>query len=165
MEPLEIIAGIMYHALAFCFEWESLFKFKTVSKWVQYIGLSCGPAELCTPLQGTQVPSVVGKVLMLCSAAKKQMCSVFNVCILWWFTVNCSFLIIFQIYNYLDKYVVGQSFAKKVLSVAVYNHYKRIYNNIPANLRQQAEVEKVWTSLTPQRLVFWLTDQNRDSCA
>ncbi|CAO2634577.1 ATP-dependent Clp protease ATP-binding subunit clpX-like, mitochondrial, partial [Lemmus lemmus] len=31
----------------------------------------------------------------------------------------------------LDKYVVGQSFAKKVLSVAVYNHYKRIYNNIP----------------------------------
>ncbi|CAO2634582.1 ATP-dependent Clp protease ATP-binding subunit clpX-like, mitochondrial, partial [Lemmus lemmus] len=38
-----------------------------------------------------------------------------------------------QIYNYLDKYVVGQSFAKKVLSVAVYNHYKRIYNNIPAN--------------------------------
>ncbi|CAO2634579.1 ATP-dependent Clp protease ATP-binding subunit clpX-like, mitochondrial, partial [Lemmus lemmus] len=47
-----------------------------------------------------------------------------------------------QIYNYLDKYVVGQSFAKKVLSVAVYNHYKRIYNNIPANLRQQAEVEK-----------------------
>ncbi|CAO2634587.1 ATP-dependent Clp protease ATP-binding subunit clpX-like, mitochondrial [Lemmus lemmus] len=56
-----------------------------------------------------------------------------------------------KIYNYLDKYVVGQSFAKKVLSVAVYNHYKRIYNNIPANLRQQAEVEKQ-TSLTPRVL-------------
>ncbi|CAO2634574.1 ATP-dependent Clp protease ATP-binding subunit clpX-like, mitochondrial [Lemmus lemmus] len=56
-----------------------------------------------------------------------------------------------KIYNYLDKYVVGQSFAKKVLSVAVYNHYKRIYNNIPANLRQQAEVEKQ-TSLTPREL-------------
>ena len=27
---------------------------------------------------------------------------------------------------YLDEYVVGQSNAKKVLSVAVYNHYKRI---------------------------------------
>ncbi|CAO2601797.1 ATP-dependent Clp protease ATP-binding subunit clpX-like, mitochondrial, partial [Lemmus lemmus] len=52
-----------------------------------------------------------------------------------------------KIYNYLDKYVVDQSFAKKVLSVAVYNHSKRIYNNIPANLRQQAEVEKQ-TSLT-----------------
>uniref|UniRef100_A0A8C2PAW9 ClpX-type ZB domain-containing protein n=1 Tax=Capra hircus TaxID=9925 RepID=A0A8C2PAW9_CAPHI len=50
------------------------------------------------------------------------------------------------------KYVVGQSFAKKVLSVAVYNHYKRIYNNIPANLRQQAEVEKQ-TSLTPRELL------------
>ncbi|KAK2495707.1 hypothetical protein MC885_009685, partial [Smutsia gigantea] len=56
-----------------------------------------------------------------------------------------------KIYNYLDKYVVGQSFAKKVLSVAVYNHYKRIYNNIPVNLRQQAEVEKQ-TSLTPREL-------------
>lgn len=56
-----------------------------------------------------------------------------------------------KIYNYLDKYVVGQSFAKKVLSVAVYNHYKRIYNNIPANLRQQAEAEKQ-TSLTPREL-------------
>ncbi|XP_004712046.1 ATP-dependent Clp protease ATP-binding subunit clpX-like, mitochondrial [Echinops telfairi] len=56
-----------------------------------------------------------------------------------------------KIYSYLDKYVVGQSFAKKVLSVAVYNHYKRIYNNIPANLRQQAEVEKQ-TSLTPREL-------------
>lgn len=41
-------------------------------------------------------------------------------------------LISVQIYDYLDKFVVGQSQAKKVLSVAVYNHYKRIYNNIPA---------------------------------
>ncbi|KAM4747562.1 ATP-dependent clpX-like chaperone, mitochondrial isoform 2-T2 [Rhinophrynus dorsalis] len=57
-----------------------------------------------------------------------------------------------KIYNYLDKYVVGQSYAKKVLSVAVYNHYKRIYNNIPANLRQQAEVEKQAT-LTPRELL------------
>uniref|UniRef100_G1RQ25 Caseinolytic mitochondrial matrix peptidase chaperone subunit X n=1 Tax=Nomascus leucogenys TaxID=61853 RepID=G1RQ25_NOMLE len=63
----------------------------------------------------------------------------------------CTHVETFVIYNYLDKYVVGQSFAKKVLSVAVYNHYKRIYNNIPANLRQQAEVEKQ-TSLTPREL-------------
>ena len=27
--------------------------------------------------------------------------------------------------NYLDQYVIGQNDAKKVLSVAVYNHYKR----------------------------------------
>jgi len=31
-----------------------------------------------------------------------------------------------EIKTFLDEYVVGQDFAKKVLSVAVYNHYKRI---------------------------------------
>ena len=32
-----------------------------------------------------------------------------------------------QIKNHLDEYVIGQDEAKKVLSVAVYNHYKRIF--------------------------------------
>jgi ATP-dependent Clp protease ATP-binding subunit ClpX len=31
-----------------------------------------------------------------------------------------------EIYSYLDEYVVGQARAKKVMSVAVHNHYKRI---------------------------------------
>ena len=31
--------------------------------------------------------------------------------------------------EYLDKYVIGQEEAKKTLSVAVYNHYKKILNN------------------------------------
>lgn len=31
-----------------------------------------------------------------------------------------------EIKNHLDDFVIGQDFAKKVLSVAVYNHYKRI---------------------------------------
>jgi ATP-dependent Clp protease ATP-binding subunit ClpX len=31
-----------------------------------------------------------------------------------------------EIFSFLDEYVVGQDQAKKVLSVAVYNHYKRI---------------------------------------
>ena len=31
-----------------------------------------------------------------------------------------------QIYARLDEYVIGQEYAKRVLSVAVYNHYKRI---------------------------------------
>ena len=35
-----------------------------------------------------------------------------------------------KIYEFLDKYIVGQEKAKKVISVAVYNHYKRIYNNL-----------------------------------
>lgn len=34
-----------------------------------------------------------------------------------------------QIKAFLDEYVIGQEKAKKILSVAVYNHYKRIYNH------------------------------------
>ncbi len=35
-----------------------------------------------------------------------------------------------EINKYLDQYIIGQSYAKKVLSVAVYNHYKRVLSNI-----------------------------------
>jgi ATP-dependent protease Clp ATPase subunit len=35
-----------------------------------------------------------------------------------------------KIYEFLNKYIIGQEKAKKVISVAVYNHYKRIYNNL-----------------------------------
>ena len=34
-----------------------------------------------------------------------------------------------EIKDFLDDFVVGQNEAKKVLSVAVYNHYKRVMNN------------------------------------
>ncbi|KAF7702147.1 hypothetical protein HF521_001430 [Silurus meridionalis] len=53
-----------------------------------------------------------------------------------------------KIYAYLDNYVVGQSYAKKVLSVAVYNHYKRIFNNLPSG---QIGTEKQ-ISFIPQEL-------------
>jgi ATP-dependent Clp protease ATP-binding subunit ClpX len=36
-----------------------------------------------------------------------------------------------EIKGFLDEYVVGQEQAKKILSVAVYNHYKRIYPRRP----------------------------------
>ena len=35
-----------------------------------------------------------------------------------------------EIHDFLDEYVIGQDEAKKVLSVAVYNHYKRITSKI-----------------------------------
>ena len=44
-----------------------------------------------------------------------------------------------QIHEHLDNYVIGQDAAKKVLSVAVYNHYKRINN---AGADQEIELEK-----------------------
>ena len=36
----------------------------------------------------------------------------------------------FDIRAFLDEYVIGQDQAKKILSVAVYNHYKRIRSNV-----------------------------------
>lgn len=38
-----------------------------------------------------------------------------------------------QIRQHLDDYVIGQDYAKKVLSVAVYNHYKRLRSNHQTN--------------------------------
>ena len=35
-----------------------------------------------------------------------------------------------DIHAFLDQYVIGQDRAKKILSVAVYNHYKRLTNNL-----------------------------------
>jgi ATP-dependent Clp protease ATP-binding subunit ClpX len=41
----------------------------------------------------------------------------------------------------LDEYVIGQDDAKKVLSVAVYNHFKRI-NHVAQNLTNDIEIDK-----------------------
>ena len=45
-----------------------------------------------------------------------------------------------QIKDYLDQYVIGQEQAKKVLSVAVYNHYKRI--SMHHKMDDEVEIEK-----------------------
>lgn len=46
-----------------------------------------------------------------------------------------------EIKDILDQYVIGQENPKKVLSVAVYNHYKRIFSN--SNLKKNdVELEK-----------------------
>jgi len=45
-----------------------------------------------------------------------------------------------EIVRYLDEYVIGQEQAKKVLSVAVYNHYKRLRQGGPG--AGEVEIEK-----------------------
>jgi len=46
-----------------------------------------------------------------------------------------------EIKAFLDQYVIGQDRAKVVLAVAVYNHYKRLENNLSAR-RDDVELEK-----------------------
>ena len=47
-----------------------------------------------------------------------------------------------EIKAYLDEYIVGQDDAKKVLAVAVYNHYKRLKHNKSADLKNNVEIQK-----------------------
>ena len=46
-----------------------------------------------------------------------------------------------DIKRHLDEYVIGQDDAKKVLSVAVYNHYKRLLQK-PTTTADEVEIEK-----------------------
>jgi ATP-dependent Clp protease ATP-binding subunit ClpX len=45
----------------------------------------------------------------------------------------------YEIKTHLDQYVIGQEDAKKVLSVAVYNHYKRLNQKVD---KDEVEIEK-----------------------
>lgn len=47
-----------------------------------------------------------------------------------------------EIREYLDEYVIGQDDAKKTLSVAVYNHYKRIYASEESTKDKTVEIQK-----------------------
>jgi len=44
-----------------------------------------------------------------------------------------------KIKTYLDQYVIGQDHAKQIISVAVYNHYKRIFRQLP---NDEVDLEK-----------------------
>lgn len=44
-----------------------------------------------------------------------------------------------QIHEFMDQYVVGQTYAKRVMSVAVHNHYKRLSLSDPADATHQPD--------------------------
>ena len=41
-----------------------------------------------------------------------------------------------EIFEHLDQYVIGQEMSKLTLSVAVYNHYKRLFNNTDVEIEK-----------------------------
>jgi ATP-dependent Clp protease ATP-binding subunit ClpX len=47
-----------------------------------------------------------------------------------------------EVKKFLDEYVIGQDDAKKVLAVAVYNHYKRLQQKPSDNYANDVEIEK-----------------------
>ena len=47
-----------------------------------------------------------------------------------------------EIFDGLEEYVIGQARAKKVLSVAVHNHYKRLAFNHESSAKDAVEIEK-----------------------
>ena len=47
-----------------------------------------------------------------------------------------------EMYELLDQYIIGQNRAKKVLSVGVYNHYKRIWSEIKEKKQDEVEIQK-----------------------
>ena len=47
-----------------------------------------------------------------------------------------------KIKSMLDEYVIGQDDAKRILAVAVYNHYKRLYYNEKHTKKSDVEIEK-----------------------
>jgi ATP-dependent Clp protease ATP-binding subunit ClpX len=47
-----------------------------------------------------------------------------------------------DIKKFLDEYVIGQDHAKKVMAVAVYNHYKRLINKSKVKDKDEVEIEK-----------------------
>ena len=48
-----------------------------------------------------------------------------------------------DIHAWLDQYVIGQDRAKKQLAVAVYNHYKRLNNNLSSDSGLELEKSNI----------------------
>ena len=58
-----------------------------------------------------------------------------------------------EIYDFLSQYVIGQENAKKTLSVAVYNHYKRIENVGSGELIEKSNILMIGPTGTGKTLL------------
>jgi ATP-dependent Clp protease ATP-binding subunit ClpX len=47
-----------------------------------------------------------------------------------------------EVYSHLSQYIIGQEKAKKIISVAVYNHYKRLISQHSDDLGDSVEIQK-----------------------
>ena len=67
----------------------------------------------------------------------------------------------------LDQYIVGQEKAKIALSVAVYNHYKRIYySDDPPDVElQKSNVLLIWAPLAAGKTLFAQTLAQTSGCS
>ena len=54
----------------------------------------------------------------------------------------------------LDDYVVGQAYAKKVISVAVYNHYKRVTTGTMDDIEIESLIFFYWGLQAAERLIL-----------
>ncbi|HRW10256.1 MAG TPA: ATP-dependent Clp protease ATP-binding subunit ClpX, partial [Caldilineaceae bacterium] len=59
-----------------------------------------------------------------------------------------------MIVDYLDQYVIGQDQAKKVLAVAVYNHYKRVFGRQDGDKAVPPPVEEDEVELTKSNVLL-----------
>lgn len=58
-----------------------------------------------------------------------------------------------EINKFLNEYVIGQDRAKKILSVAVYNHYKRIFKGNPSDEIQKSNIMLIGPTGTGKTLI------------
>uniref|UniRef100_A0A7C4ELK6 ATP-dependent Clp protease ATP-binding subunit ClpX n=1 Tax=Thermodesulfovibrio aggregans TaxID=86166 RepID=A0A7C4ELK6_9BACT len=58
-----------------------------------------------------------------------------------------------QIHKFLNDYVIGQERAKRILSVAVYNHYKRIFKGSPTDEIQKSNIMLIGPTGTGKTLL------------
>ena len=93
--------------------------------------------NFCSTTEKEQNPFIAGNNVYICSncvtSAYKILFGEENQNVLSTSSETQTLLIPKEIHRMLNDYVIGQDQAKKTLSVAVYNHYKRIFKNLQDN--------------------------------